>query len=83
MMRRTQKHTKMTTEIKYRRNQSKMCSKSTISLLFFLAFYKMQQYISGIIQTHLLEWITSVYMKTTMKNLNILKEGITMCLEIN
>jgi hypothetical protein len=28
----------------------------------------MQQYISGIIQTHLLEWITLVYMKTTMKN---------------
>jgi len=28
----------------------------------------MQEYISGIIQMHLLEWTTLVYMKTTMKN---------------
>jgi hypothetical protein len=28
----------------------------------------MQQYISGMIQTHLMEWITLVYMKTIMKN---------------
>jgi hypothetical protein len=28
----------------------------------------MQQYISGMMQTHLLEWITLVYMKTIIKN---------------
>jgi len=44
-----------------------MCSKSTISLPFFSAFYKMQQYIYEIIQAHLLEWITLVYMKTPIR----------------
>jgi hypothetical protein len=40
VIRLTEKHTKMTTEMKQRRNQSKMCSKSTISLPFFSLFTK-------------------------------------------